>query len=339
MMKIGTIYKILLLAATVSLAGCSQDEVISPDANEMVPVTVQLPGMYSTMSAQEATTRASINNNLTNIPILNLEEGSTLWLFAKQGNANPTIQGYIVKSSGGGVQSLYPCGTKTNSDGSRDIDKENVSTTPLFLTPGTYTFRAISPAKTIYSGNKFKISNGEYVVATNDAWTQTEATNITISGKEGIIVLNPLMQVGARMTFTIKKTNNISSISVIQSGVEIDGLGEEPTIPDYTVGTDLTTKIGDSYNRLFVSSSSFTETKDGLKSDIGIRPVDCRSTAVYVIMNLMINGTPVQYTFAVKDRLFKPGYSYDYVVTIDIKNGITIANWQENSWSTDVKPQ
>ena len=338
MMKKGIIYKTLLLAATLSLAGCSQDEVIGSGSGAMVPVTVQLPGIYGTMSGKAAT-RASHNGALNSIPILNLEEGSTLWLLAERRNSPPTIQGYIVKSSGGGVQSLYPSGTQTHSDGTTDIDKENVSTTPLFLTPGTYTFRAISPAKTIYPNNKFKVSNGEYVVATNDAWTQTEATAITIDGKEGIIVLNPLMQVGARMTFTIKKTDNISSISVIQSGVEIDGLGEEPATADYTVGTDLITRIGDSYNRLFVPFFYFRETEDGLKSDIGIRPVDCRSTAVYVIMNLMINGTPVQYTFTVKDRLFKPGYSYDYVVTIDIKNGITIANWQENSWSTDVTPQ
>lgn len=340
MMKKGYIYRTLLLAATVALTSCNQDEDNYPETDRLVPVSVQLPGVYTSITSQTATSRATSNGDLNNIPILNLEEGSTLWLFATQEKSSATtVQGYIVKTPKGGVQSLYPCEKKKNSDGSIDIDTEKVSTTPLYLTAGsTYTFSAISPAKTIFKDNKFRISNVEYVVATNNAWTQTAPTQLKIAGNEGIVVLNPLMQVGARMTFTIKKSDRISSISVIQSGIEIDGIGEESTVPDYTIGTDLPTSIGDSYNRLFVPSSTFTEIENGLKSDIGIRPVDCRSTVVHVIMNLMINGTPVQYTFAVKDRLFKPGYSYDYMVTIDVKNGITIANWQENSWSTEVSP-
>ncbi len=339
-MKKGYINILILLFGAIALAGCNENEEILPQTGELVPVTIQLPGAYNTIKNQNATSRAAQQNNeLNGIPILNLKEGSTLWLFAKTEKGDPKIQGYVVKNSGGGVQSLYPCGQTQGGD-SININAKDISTTPLYLEAGVeYTFSAISPAKTIYKGNKFRIGNEEYVVATNDAWTQTKSTTLTINGKEGIVVLNPLMQIGARMTFTISKSDRISSLSVIQSGIEIDGLGEEPTTADYTIGTDLKTNIGDSYNRLFVPSSTFTKTDKGLKSDIGIRPVDCRSTVVYIIANLMVNGTPVQYTFAVKDRLFKPGYSYDYTINIDIKDGITIANWQENSWSTEVHPQ
>ena len=38
------------------------------------------------------------------------------------------------------------------------------------------------------------IKNGEYVIATNNAWTQTESTTCQVSGNEGVILLNPLMQ-------------------------------------------------------------------------------------------------------------------------------------------------
>lgn len=339
-MKKGYLYKFMLLFSVVASGSCSNQEEDLPPDSRIVPVTVQLPGAYSPISEKDVTSRvATSNSELNNTPILNLKQGSTLWLFAEK-DGSTTIQGYIVKASdGGGVQSLYPCGKTTNADGTIDINEEDVSTTPLYLeTNKTYKFRAISPALKIYTGNKFKIVNGQYVVATNDTWTQTQATTISISGKEGIVVLNPLMQVGARMTFTIKKSKKISSLSVIQSGIEVDGIGKDPTTADYNVGANMTSDIGDSYNRLFVAASTFVETGDHLKSEIGIRPVDCRSTAVYIIVNLMVNGTPVQYTFAVKDRYFKPGYSYDYTVNIDIKDGITIANWQENSWSTEISP-
>lgn len=333
------IYQLMLIFSAAVLGSCTAEEENLPEGSELVPITVQLPGVYNAISEKGAASRASKNNDLNNIPILNLEQGSTLWLFAKEGS-NTTIQGYVVKTSdGGGVQSLYPCGKITNSDGTIEIDENNVSTTPLYLeTNKTYTFKAISPALKIYNNNKFKIVNGQYAVATNDAWTQTQATTITISGKEGIVVLNPLMQIGARMTFTIKKSARIASLSVIQSGIEVDGIGKDPDTAEYSIGDNMVSDIGDSYNRLFVAASSFVETGDYLKSEIGIVPVDCRATEVYVIVNLMVNGTPVQYTFAVKDRLFKPGYSYDYTVNIDIKDGITIANWQENSWSTEVYP-
>lgn len=339
-MKIGYIYKLVLFFSVAAFCSCSENEEFLPQTGELVPVKIQLPGVYDAPAGNNKT-RATNHSELDGVPILQLKEKSTLWLFAKKGNNTPTIQGYMVKSANGGVQSLYPCGTKTNPDGTKDIDTTQISTTPLYLESGTrYTFSAISPALTIYSGNKFKIVNGQYAVATNNAWTQTQATTLTFTGKEGVVVLNPLMQIGARMTFTIKKTDQISSVSVIQSGVEVDGLGEDPGSANYSVGDNLTSEVGDSYNRLFVPSSTFKEDVSGntLKSEIGINPVDCRSTAVYVILNLMVNGTPVQYTFAVKDRFFKPGYSYDYTIEIDIKDGITIANWQENSWSYNATP-
>ena len=33
------------------------------------------------------------------------------------------------------------------------------------------------------------IKNGEYVIATNNAWTQTESTTCQVSGNEGVILL------------------------------------------------------------------------------------------------------------------------------------------------------
>lgn len=332
-MKMKYTYLIAIFLGATSLIGCSSSEDTPNTSDELVPVTLQLPGIYNGISSS----RASNNGELTDIPIYNLSAGSTLWLFAQEGSNAPTVKGYLVRNSGGGAQALYPCET-TTSGGKTLIDTLKISNVPLYLNQKTtYTFRAISPALPMSSDKTFAIADGQYAVATNDNWTQTEATTMMVNGNEGIVVLKPMMQIGARMTFTINKGTNISSVSVIQSGVEVDGVGEQSVT--YTLGQNLEGPIGNPYHRFFVAPSKFTKTtSDGLTADAGILPVDCRSTEVFVILNLMVNGVPVQYTYAVKDRNFKAGHSYDYSITLSLKDNITVANWQENSWTYDVSP-
>ena len=218
--------------------------------------------------------------------------------------------------------------------------EEDVSKTPLFLDPGTYTFSAISPAKASYKDGTCMIKNGEYVIATNNAWTQTESTTCQISGNEGIILLNPLMQVTSRMKFLIKGTDKISDLSIMQAGVEIDGIQIDPTTGNnYTVGDNMPSKLGDKYNRIYVPAKSFVTTSEGiLQGETGILPTDCRSTPVVVIMNVLVNDVPTQFTYSIVGKQFLSGYSYNYTVTLDIKDGITVANWQESSWTADIDP-
>lgn len=335
-MKMKYIYLMAVLFGAASLYSCSgSDDVTNASEKGLVPVTLQLPGNYDGVTSR--TTPA-----FDKTTIKTLEKGSTLWLFATTGGTT-TRQGYIIKTDTKGVKALYPCGEKTGSVANTvDIDTLNVETTPLYLTPAQYTFKAISPALTVYSGNKFKILNGDTVVATNNYWTQTAQTTVDLSTKkEGVVVLNPMMEVGSLMTFTIKKTDLISSLSLIQSGIEIDGLGAEMDASTYySVGDSLVAKIGNPYNQLYLAPSKFTKLSDGsMYSRLGFLPVNCNSTMIYVVVNLMVNAVPVQYTFALKNRVFRAGYSYNYLITIDVKDGITVANWQENSWTYDAKPE
>lgn len=329
----------LLLLPVGLLTACLSEEEGDYSPNEgKVPVTVQLGGQYAVMSGKDApdsNTRSTNNSALNGVKILNLTEGSTLWLFAKTGRGTQS-QGYVVKTGDGGVQSLYPC-SKFDENG--NYKEENVSKTPLFLAPGKYTFSAISPAKAAYQDGKCTIKNGEYVIATNDKWTQTESTTYDISGNEGVILLNPLMQVTSRMKFLIKGTSKISNLSIMQAGVEIDGIQADPTGDNYTVGDNMASKLGDKYNRLYVPANSFITTPEGvLQGETGILPTDCRSTPVVVIMNVLVNDVPTQFTYSIVGKQFLPGYSYNYTVTLDIKDGITVANWQESSWSADIDP-
>lgn len=331
-----------------SLAGfffsaCTEENINGPEIpnTEKVPVTVQLSGMYTAMSGIDSNTRASSNPALKPEMIKNLPEGTTLWLFATRGSETNT-QGYVVKSADGGIQSLYPC-SQFNADGT--YDEQYVSKTPLFLAPGTYNFSAISPAKPEYN-NKTKacrINNGEYVIATNNEWAETEATTYNITGTESVIILKPLMQVTSRMKFQIKSASaKISSMSIMQSGVEIDGIQENPTSNNYKVGDKLPSKLGNKYNRIYVTAESFKNVVINnakvLEGEIGFLPTDCTSTPVIVIMNLLVNDVPTQYSFSIVGKKFEPGYSYNYLITLDIKDGITVATWQDASWTSDVYP-
>lgn len=328
------------LLPTIGLLGSctSEEESDSPLHEGKVPVTIQLGGQYASMSGKDAPdTRASKHTKLDDVKILNLPEGSTLWLFATGKNGGSTqTQGYVVKTGDGGVQSLYPC---AQFDENGNYNEADVSKTPLFLQPGSYTFSAISPAKSSYKDRNCTIKNGEYVIATNDAWTQTQSTTYTISGNEGVILLNPLMQVTSRMKFMIKGTDKITSLAIMQAGVEIDGIQEDPNGDNYTVGDNMESKLGNKYNRIYVSAKSFATTPEGvLQGETGILPTDCRSTPVVVIMNVLVNDVPTQFSYSIVGKQFMPGYSYNYTVTLDIKDGITVANWQESSWTADIDP-
>jgi hypothetical protein len=147
------------------------------------------------------------------------------------------------------------------------------------------------------------------------------------------------MQVTSRMKFMIKGTDKITSLAIMQAGVEIDGIQENPNGVNYTVGANMESKLGNKYNRIYVSAQSFATTPEGvLQGETGILPTDCRSTPVVVIMNVLVNDVPTQFSYSIVGKQFLPGYSYNYTVTLDIKDGITVANWQESSWTADIDP-
>lgn len=340
MIKMKYTYWFFVLWCAVAMSSCSgSDDVLVDSHSGMVVLKLQMPETYTNISSRaSAITRPEFEK----AQIYTLDRHNTLWLFVKDSKGVVSRQGYLVNTDTKGAKALYPCPEKAGAvAGTVDIDTMNVSTTPLYLTPGKYTFSSISPALTIYPNNQFKIKNGEYVVASVEHYTETKSTAVDLTGKkEGIVVLNPMMELGSRLTFTIEKTDNISSLEFIQSGLEIDGLGQEMDDSEYyTVGDSIKAKIGNPYHRLFLKPSQFATTSNGCKySEISILPVDCRSTMVYIILNLMVNAVPVQYTYAVKNRDFRAGYSHDYHVTIDVKDHITVANWQENSWTYDADP-
>lgn len=327
-----TMFKTILLLgmAIAFFTACEQDEIIETSNDGKVAIIPELAGMYATSPGNWSSTRAASHPDLKKIT--NLPEGATLRLIAKKDNEKPTTKDYVVRTSGGGSQSLYPCivgddGKITNED-----------KTPLYLSEGNYTFSAVSPAHKYKAG--MTINNGESVVATNNHWTQTEATKIVIKAedKSKVIPLNPLMQLTARMTFTLKGDENsgVSSIAVMQDGIEIDRVRQNAVTLN-NVGDSIAAVITENYNRVYIKEDDIKTQEDGsLRGEICLLPIDNRPTPMFVILNVMVNGVPTQFTFSIVNKVLYAGYSYDYVVNIKIKDNITVANWQETSWSTTV---
>lgn len=314
----------------LTLSSCEKETSdIIPEGG--IAVTPELAGMYAVSPGNwSSNTRAANHPGLSKI--INIPEGSTLRLIAQKNNTI-TTKDYVVRTTDGGAQSLYPCEVDENGT----IIKEDK--TPLYLTEGTYTFSAVSPAHK-YNNNKMTIDNGESVIATNNCWTQTFSSNITITAadKSKIIPLNPLMQLTARMTFTLTgdKASGVSSINVMQDGIEIDRI-REGAVTLSNVGDSIPAIITTNYNRIYIKDSDIIRQDDGtLRGEICVLPIDNRPTPMAVILNLMVNGVPTQFTFSIVNKVLYAGYSYDYKVTIKIKDNITVANWQETSWSTSV---
>lgn len=326
-----TIYKTILLLgmAITFFSACEQEEINSASAGGKVAIVPQLAGTYATCPGNWRSSTRATHSGLKDI--INLPEGATLQLIARSGPTT-TTKNYVVRTADGGAQSLYPCELDNNGN------ITNEDKTPLYLSPGEYRFSAVSPAHK-YRGS-MTINNGESVVATNNQWVQTEATSITISAddKSKVIPLNPLMQLTSRMTFTLAGdvADGVSSISVMQDGIEIDRIRQHP-VELNNVGDSIEAIITDNYNRIYIKASDIQIQEDGkLRGEICLLPIDNRPTPMTVILNVMVNGVPTQFTFSIINKILYAGYSYDYKVTIKIKDNITVANWQETSWSTEV---
>lgn len=246
---------ISICATTCLFYACSQEEVakvpVSPEVPEgKVAVTFTIPGMIAKPLDGFAEESRSILTDL-NIPVTNLPDGTTLWLFAEdvpEGEVSESVEpkSYVVRDidgmyddEGRQLQQLLPC---TVDEEGNLISETSV---PLYLTFGhTYRFRAVSPARKFVEGATdengepvyaFYVDNKDYVIATDDRYEETKAKVIKIDaaaadeGSTGVEVveMNPLINQTAQLEFTIEPEENnpyIHSISVLPQGIEISGV-------------------------------------------------------------------------------------------------------------------
>ena len=226
-----------ILAGMLVACNTNEDAPVSvPDGK--VQVEFQLPGTYG-IGISDAQSRADnlpdAGENWHNLPPAStglLPIGSTLWLsYAKQNEdgatyGTPNLQGYIVRTTTGGYNTLYPCTTTQNAEGKLEINPKEIGA-PLYLEGGTYKFKMISPAYPVSTDLKMNIDNGMYLYSTDGRYKETYSQPILIvvntSGVQ-YVKLNPIISQVARFTFTIHKGAGVYTLEPLEAGIEISGL-------------------------------------------------------------------------------------------------------------------
>lgn len=350
---------IIIGILTGMLIACSTEEdtpVSVPDGK--VQVEFQLPGTYG-ISISDAQSRAVDNlgpNDWHDLPQPTQEEllpvGSTLWLsYAKQDEdgttyGTPNLQGYVVGTTIGGYNTLYPCTTQ-EVNGKLEINPEEIGA-PLYLEEGIYKFKMISPAYPVSTDLKMTIDNGMYLYSTDGRYEETYSQPIPIEvNTTGVqyIRLNPIISQVARFTFTIHKGTGVYTLEPLEAGIEISGLqdtylhGTEYNWSSENIADTLVMRIGDKRSWVTLPGSELETDADGtITGDIGVLPTLTMSTPISVLINMAVNGVPTQYMTLVNETHLLHAHSYNFRWTVNVEDGqISVMTWQNQSWSTEVE--
>lgn len=371
----------LLCTACLLVATCTEQEI--PDEGQvpegMVEVRPSLSGMLTAasvgsksspvawaatrMTDEEFKQRPEYKGLLDGKPITRLDNGATLWLLI-EGQTNEkekyrSLKSYVVKGYDD-YQSLYPC----TVDAAGSVLSEEVA--PLYLPYGTYTFRALSPARAFLDEHgepvaatevpekfRMRVANGDYLIANDERYSQTRLYEQTIEEtgqKVQVVKLNPLINQTARLKFSISldpEDPYLHSCDVAPTGVEISGLqqvygneeGRELWNWSPALADTLVAYPGMKEEQLVIRDDhpGVSKQKDRLVIETAVLPTDATSTSIIVLFNLIVNGMPTQYEMMLNQKVLRAGFSYHYKGVLSIVDGITAIAWQNVAWETDVE--
>lgn len=340
--ELNRLYTYLLLIAMM-LVSCT-DSFHEQDTAEEIPegcvrVNFTLSGSYGGPLSD-----LSRSNPLDKYSPVKIPDGTTLWIAVyKESPTEPQqVKSFVVKGN-----TLYPC--KVDDDG--NVTDEN--DVPLYLESGTYTFRAIGPARKLTKNKHLYIENGQYVIA-NDERTRfnngplvkgTAGVEAELDNNDDLVVevqLNPLINQTAKLKFTIKAGDNVYKLGVQTTGVEIDGLQDNYSILNnpwnWTLGTDTDTLIAyrGNKNTKLTLTEPVEITNKKVVYETSILPTDAYSTPLIILFSMRVNGVPSQFQMMLSRKLFLTGYSYHYMGTINLKDGIAAMEWMNVGWETNV---
>ena len=341
--ELNRLYTYLLLIAMM-LVSCT-DGLHEQDTAEEIPegcvrVNFTLSGSYGGPLSD-----LSRSNPLDNYLPVKIPDGTTLWIAVyKEISTGPQqVKSFVVKGN-----TLYPC--KVDDDG--NVTDEN--DVPLYLESGTYTFRAIGPARKLTDDKHLYIENGQYVIANDERDRFNTGLAETTKGTAGVteeldnevnpvveVQLNPLINQTAKLKFTIKAGDNVYKLGVQTTGVEIDGLQDNYSIDEnspwnWTLGTDTLKAYRGNKNTKLTLTEPVEITNKKVVYETSILPTDAYSTPLIILFSMRVNGVPSQFQMMLNRKIFLTGYSYHYMGTINLEGGIAAMDWMNVGWETDV---
>lgn len=331
--------------------GCGDEAELAAEKSGKMRVALAMPGCYELSSG--SATRVVSNSELTTLKPF--DDGTTLWLavYENKGtadnrsyNSSPdTLAAYVVRqtSSGGETYStLYRC--EADDEGNAVSE----SSEPFYLESGKYyKFRAISPARKLEDNYSLHVRNGEYVLSSDDRYTQTESKEILITYEDDaagitIVRLNPLVHQTAQMQFAIQAGTGVHDLQILPAGIEISGIQDADANDNYLnwmLADTLTMYLGDKNSWVTIDEFTTTTATDGTKTIVGktgVLPTDATSNSIIVLLNLRVNEVNSQYTLMLNKMVMKAAHSYNFNITVNVEDGVSVAVWQNQSWVTDV---
>lgn len=327
----------------LSLASCTNDEEGGSMEDELVEVSPVMPGYYPFLQPDKSVRSATPTDMMLagKSPLL-LEDGSTLRLLVYNKNSSNTYEllsdyskAYVIRTVGGSSL-LYPC--EVDADG----NPVSYDAAPLYMPAGTYYFRILSPAKPLNDKGFVNINNGEYLLATDDRYEQTQmkAHEIikTLDATVQTLMLQPIINQTARIMFNIKTGEGVHSLEMLSEGIEISGIQpwDDNASFDWPNGGVIPVKIGDKSASVRIKEAVHNA-DNSLTAHTGVMPTDARSHSIAVLLNLRVNGNPTQYQMLLNDMLLEAGHSYNYVITVTINDGVTVLTWQNRTWTEEVE--
>lgn len=361
------------------LVCCSEKEPANPE--DGVRIEFRLPGYFDNITSSPQTRARDIISpedsirNLKNASLTSLPVGSTLWLTYSEKQedgtyTDPDLMAYKIMDDGG-YHSMFACTyhEEVGADGlTYKIIDEQVTGQPLILADGTYRFKMISPALPIShdpeKGWRIPVDNGMYFYSTDGRYHETlpkdivvESDNLMNDGNNvQYVKLNPIINQTARWNFKIFKGDNVQSLEMMVTGIEVSGLQNPYDTHDgnqemfYWASDDirdtLVMKRGDKHQWVKIPASQMWKEhamdpdgnmQEALCGEVGFLPTNALSTTVVILFNLVVNGIPTQYETTVNRRIFEHAHSYNIGAVVDQKDGIRLFNWLNQAWSSDLE--
>lgn len=239
------------------------------------------------------------------------------------------MKSYVVM---GEDSSLFPC----QVDGNGNMTSRSGS--PLMLMNGKYKFHAVSPARALGSNGEMSIKNGQYVIASDRRWTETEPTIVKVdidpgSNEMQSVELNPLINQTSQIRIRLKCGDNVSKIGILPEGVEVSGIQEDTGTGvsfHWTVDeSNLPIMVGNKYHGVKVPEW-FEETVGGekvLTGLVSILPTDATTNSVFITFNISVNDVSTQYMASLNTQYFESARRYTYTFKVSIPDGVTVATW------------
>ena len=343
-------YILFCLTVLFSISCTKGMEDIHDVPEGMVEVCIEVPDIYDGVLPDEMTKADSefLAGKLTE----KLPVGSTLWLsYSKKTGEDyedPVVKPYIVKNDNDYI-GLYPCGTDEYTDGNEEWLKINteVEDSPLYLEQkSTYKFKALYPAHDIRKSDlQLKLHNGIWACTNDPRYTQTAATNVTLtpSGASKItyVELQPMINQTARIHFEIAKGENVHTLEMMHNGIEISGVQDKETLYDLDWTLDDYIEViqlesiddGKHWYKL----QEFEVRDDKIIGDAYILPLDVRRTYIFILINMAVNGIPTQYVLTLNGIILEHSRSYNFDLRAGMDGNLTVVNWQNTSLTIQPK--